>query len=133
MNFLYSMKGKRVENAHLKFCNILSIFLFMVEFAMHSVYWNESNVCNKTRMGHLSSCLLLELFESAFFELIQPFWGGKQLHWLANKIQTNWVVNYTIPLNYKKFHKTEFNLEFDQTIPIGFIMQSIFWKQFLFS
>jgi len=29
-----------------------------------------------------------------------------------------WTVNYTIPLNFKKFHKAEFTLEFGETTTI---------------
>jgi len=38
----------------------------------------------------------------------------------------------TTPFNFKKFHKVEFNLEFnDETIAIGFLIHPIFEKGFL--
>jgi len=37
------------------------------------------------------------------------------------KPQNDKAVNYTTPLNFKKLLEAEFNLEFDETIAIGFI------------
>lgn len=38
------MKDMRVENVHVKFYNIWSIFHFMVQLAMYNGHWNESSV-----------------------------------------------------------------------------------------
>jgi len=53
--FLCSLKDKRVENLHIKFHNIPSIFQFMVELAMHNGDWNERSVCKKKKNGTLVS------------------------------------------------------------------------------
>jgi len=42
-------------------------------------------------------------------------------------------MNYTTLLNFEKFHKVEFNLKFDETTTIGFIMSPFFRIRFFFN
>jgi len=62
------------------------------------------------------------------------FWeGNNPIAWMTfqtmpKTYQKKWDVNHTTPLNFEKFLKVEFNLEFNETIAIGFIMYSISYK-----
>jgi len=58
------MKDKRVENAHLKFHNILVILQFLMELAMHMVTKMKVALCVRKEQGW-HTCPLLELFEFA--------------------------------------------------------------------
>jgi len=47
--------------------------------------------------------------------------------------QKKWVVNCTTPLNFKKFHKVEFNSEFNESTTTGFIKQFYFLEMYILS
>ena len=61
------MKDMRVENAYVKFHNILVILQFWVELAMHKGHSNESIVWKEKKNG--LNYLLIRLFEFVIFEV----------------------------------------------------------------
>jgi len=100
------MKDKRVEDAQLKFHNILVILQFLVELAMHGGHWNESSLCKKNKKWH--TCLNLELLDLPLFEA-----GNNHIGWLIFQSMPKlnhkkWSLKYTTPFNFKKFYKVEF-------------------------
>jgi len=109
MIFLCLVKDKRVDNAHLKFHNISSIFQFIVELAMHGGHWNENySVCKKIRMGCLYSPWVPWILEFWLFEVDLFFlrWAiitliGWRFSPHLKETPEKWVVNYNWQFNFK--------------------------------
>jgi len=94
-------------------------FAIFVELAMHNGHWNESSVCGKNKNGHI--CLFLKLLGSILFEVGNICIGWLTFQSIHKLNKKTWAMNYTTPFNLRKFHKIEFNLEFDKTTTIEFI------------
>jgi len=131
MTSLCWVKVKRVENAHLKFHNIPSIFQFIVELAMHRGHWNESSICKKNKNGIL--VFSLNSLDLSFLRWATIVVVGGLLNPCSKQIQKNELWSILHQSTLKKFYEAKFNLEFDETIAIESITKSIFLKLFLFS